>query len=233
MRAVLEWLSLAMGGSPALALVGAFLWGLLSILVSPCHLASIPLVVGFIDGQGHVTTRRAFVLALVFATGILLTIALVGVLTSLAGRMLGDLGAVGNYVVAVIFFAIGLYLLGVMDVPWLGGGAHPSLHRGGLLAALVIGLLFGLALGPCTFAFMAPMLGVVFKVATSNVVYAISLVLAYAVGHCFLIVLAGTFTGAVQNYLQWSERSRTTVVVRRICGVLVIVGGLYLLWTAA
>jgi cytochrome c-type biogenesis protein len=80
---------------------------------------------------------------------------------------------------------------------------------------------------------MAPMLGVVFKVAASNIPYAISLVLAYAVGHCFLIVVAGTFTGAVQNYLQWNERSRTTVIVRRICGVLVIAGGLYLLWTAA
>jgi cytochrome c-type biogenesis protein len=130
MRAVLEWLSLAMGGSPALALVGALLWGLLSILVSPCHLASIPLVVGLIDGLGQISTRRAFVLALIFATGILLTIAMVGVLTSLTGRMLGDLGAVGNYVVAVIFFAIGLYLLGVIDVPWLGEGRIPGCTEG-------------------------------------------------------------------------------------------------------
>lgn len=104
MRAVLKWLSLAMGSSPALALIWAFLWGLLSILVSPRHLATIPLLVAFIDGQGQIATRRASVLALVFAIGILLTIAEEGVLTSLAGRMLGDLGAMGNYVVAVIIF---------------------------------------------------------------------------------------------------------------------------------
>jgi len=232
MRALLEWLSAAMGGSPPLAVAGALLWGVLSILVSPCHLASIPLVVGFIDGQGQMTTRRAFTLALLFALGILFTIALVGIATGLAGRMLGDVGAAGNYLVAVIFFAIGLYLLGVIDIPWLGGGAHPTLRRGGLVAALTIGLLFGLALGPCTFAFMAPMLGVVFRVAASNLPYAVLLVLAYAVGHCLLIVLAGTFTGAVQGYLQWNERSGMTVAVRRVCGALVIVAGLYLLWTA-
>lgn len=79
---------------------------------------------------------------------------------------------------------------------------------------------------------MAPMLGVVFKVEASNIPYAISLVLAYAVADCFLILLAGTSMRAVQNYLQWSERSRTTVLVRRIRSVLVIAGGHYLLWTA-
>jgi len=32
-----------------LALVGAFLWGVASVLLSPCHLAGIPLVVGFLS----------------------------------------------------------------------------------------------------------------------------------------------------------------------------------------
>ncbi|MDZ7337012.1 MAG: cytochrome c biogenesis protein CcdA [candidate division KSB1 bacterium] len=233
MRAVLEWLSGAMAGSPALAIAGALLWGVLSILVSPCHLASIPLVVGFIGGQGQISTRRACVLATLFAVGILTTIALVGLITGLAGRLLGDVGPVGNYVVAVIFFIIGLYLVGVIELPWLSGGAHSHVRRGGTWAALAIGLVFGLALGPCTFAFMAPMLGLVFRVASSNLPYAVSLVLAYALGHCFLIVVAGTFSGAVQNYLQWNERSRAAVMVRRACGVLVIAGGLYLLWSAA
>jgi cytochrome c-type biogenesis protein len=49
------------------------------------------------------------------------------------------------------------------------------------------------------------------------------------VGHCSVIVLAGTFTEAVQRYLDWNERSRGTVIIKRICGVLVIAGGLYLL----
>lgn len=232
MRVLLEWLSGAMGASPAMAVVGALLWGLLSILVSPCHLASIPLVVGFIDGQGEITTRRAFVLATLFSLGILTTIALVGVVTGLAGRMLGDIGPIGNYVVAAVFFAVGLYLIGVIDLPWLGGGGQPSYRNRGAPAALFLGLLFGVALGPCTFAFMAPMLGVVFKVASHNLPYAGALVLAYAAGHCSLIVVAGTFAGLVQGYLNWNERSRLPLLVRRTCGGLVIVAGLYLLWTA-
>ena len=38
----------------------------------------------------------------------------------------------------------------------------------GLLAALILGLLFGIALGPCTFAYMAPVLGIVFQTAQTN-----------------------------------------------------------------
>ncbi len=203
-----------MAGSPPVAIVGALRWGVLSILLSPSHLARVPLVVGFIDGQGQISTRRAFVLALTLASGILTTIALVGLVTGAAGRLLGDAGGVGNYVVGFVFFAVGLHLMGVIEVPWIGDAADPHLRRTGASAAPVIGLLFGLALGPCTLAFMAPMLGVAFRVASSDLPYAVSLVLAYAVGHCFLIVLAGTSTGAVQNYVQWSERSQATLLVR-------------------
>lgn len=42
-------LSKAMDGTPALAIAGSFIWGILSILLSPCHLSSIPLIVGFVN----------------------------------------------------------------------------------------------------------------------------------------------------------------------------------------
>ena len=50
----------AVEGTPALALSAAVAWGILSIVLSPCHLASIPLIVGFISGQGRMSTARAF-----------------------------------------------------------------------------------------------------------------------------------------------------------------------------
>ncbi|MBP7529375.1 MAG: hypothetical protein KA801_15720, partial [Syntrophorhabdaceae bacterium] len=62
--------------------------------------------------------------------------------------------------------------------------------------------------------------------------YGIMLLLAYAVGHCFIIVLAGTFTETVQNYLNWNERSVGARIVKIVCGVLVIFGGVYLIYTA-
>jgi cytochrome c-type biogenesis protein len=225
-------LTRAVEGTPAIALAAAFVWGVLSILLSPCHLASIPLIVGFIDQQGRVSTKRAFFISTLFAAGILVTIGVIGAITAAAGRMLGDLGRYANYAVAVIFFAVGLVLLDVIPAPWSGPG-QIGMKRKGLLAALVLGLVFGIALGPCTFAYMAPILGVTFKLAATSLAYGIVLLLAYGVGHCSVIVLAGTSTELVQRYLKWNERSRGAVWTKRVCGVLVILGGLYLIYTAA
>ena len=231
MERLFESLTHAVEGSPLIALAAAFVWGILSILLSPCHLASIPLIVGFIDQQGQMTTRRALGISTLFAVGILITIALIGAITAAAGRMMGDIGRYGNYLVAMIFFLVGLVLLDVIPMPWSGPGPV-QIKRKGMLAAFILGLVFGIALGPCTFAYMAPILGVAFKVATTGAPYGAILLLVYGVGHCSVIVAAGTSTELVQRYLNWNEQSKGAVILKRICGVLVLLGGVYLLYTA-
>ena len=229
---LLTSLSQAVTGTPLIALGAAAGWGVLSIILSPCHLASVPLIVGFIDGQGQMSTRRAFIISNQFAVGILFSIALIGLLTALAGRMLGDLGPWGNWLVAGIFFLFGLHLWVLVPLPW-SGPAQVSTQRKGLVAALFLGVVFGVALGPCTFAFMGPVLGVAFSEATNNMIYASLLLLAYGLGHCAIIVFAGTFTEKVQRYLDWNERSKGTLWVKRVCGLLVIAGGIWLIYSAA
>jgi cytochrome c-type biogenesis protein len=229
-QSLFDWLFRALEASTGLAMFASFVWGLLSILLSPCHLSSVPLIVGYIDGQGRVETRRAFVLSLLFSSGVLITITSVGLFTGLIGRMLGDIGKFGNAAVTVIFVIVGLYLLDVIPMPFLGKGNQPVVRKKGAWGAFIIGLLFGLAVGPCTFAYMAPMLGVAFKTASTHLFFAIALVLLYAMGHCSVIVLAGTFTGVLQKYLNWNERSKGLVIVKKICGVLVIMAGLYLIF---
>ncbi len=226
-----ETLTHAVEGTPLIALAASFVWGILSIILSPCHLASVPLIVGFIDQQGQMTTRRAFGISTLFAVGILITIALIGVITAAAGRMMGDVGRYGNYFVALIFFVVGLVLLDVIPMPFSGPG-QVNMKRKGALAAFILGLVFGIALGPCTFAYMAPILGVAFKVATTSALYGAILLLVYGVGHCSVIVAAGTSTEMVQKYLNWNEQSKGAVILKKVCGVLVLLGGVYLLYTA-
>jgi cytochrome c-type biogenesis protein len=95
-----------------------------------------------------------------------------------------------------------------------------------------LGLVFGIALGPCTFAYIAPILGITFRLASANPAYGILLLLIYGVGHCSVIVFAGTFTQVIQQYLSWNEKSAGAIILKKICGVLVLLGGLYLLYTA-
>ncbi len=224
-------LTTAVDGTPAVALVAAFVWGILSIALSPCHLASIPLIVGFIADQREQNWRRAFLTASAFALGILLTIAGIGAVTAALGRLAGDVGGWGNYFVAGVFFVVGLYLLEVIPLSF-SAPARVNMQRKGLLAALVLGLVFGIALGPCTFAYMAPVLAVSFRVGSVAPLYAAGLLFAYGLGHCSLIVLAGTSTELLQRYLNWNEASRGLHLLKGVCGVLVLLGGLYLVYTA-
>lgn len=213
-----------------IAVLASFGWGVLSILLSPCHLSSIPLIVGYISSQGKISVARTFNISLIFAVGILITIAAIGIITASLGRLMGDVGTVGNYLVAGIFFLVGLYLLDIIKINFNSFGMRQTKTKG-LLAALILGLLFGIALGPCTFAYMAPVLGVVFQTAQTNYLLAVIFLLAFGIGHCSVIVGAGTLTGKVQKYLNWSEESKTILWIKRICGVLVILGGVYLIYT--
>jgi cytochrome c-type biogenesis protein len=79
---------------------------------------------------------------------------------------------------------------------------------------------------------MAPMLAVTFKLAKSAPLYGVSLLLAYGVGHCSVIVLAGTFTEVVQRFLNWNEQSKGVSILKTVCGVLVMLGGLWLIYSA-
>ena len=105
------------------------------------------------------------------------------------------------------------------------------MKKRGRIAAFILGLFFGVALGPCTFAYMAPILAVAFRLGAARTAYGILLLLTYGVGHCALIVLAGTFTGTVQRYLDWNESSRGALILKKICGLLVLLGGLWLIYT--
>lgn len=232
LESIFNFLSLILYENFWLALLGSFLWGVLSIVLSPCHLSSIPLIIGFIISKGKSSGRSAFSLSLVFSLGILLTIALIGIVTASLGRIMGDVGDYGNYAVALVFFVVGLYMLDVVSFNWSSISVNKA-KESGLLAALILGILLGIGLGPCTFAFLAPVLGIVFQTASESWFSAVMLITAFGMGHCGVIIAAGTASNVVQKYLDWSADSKALVWVKRICGVLIILAGFYFIFVIA
>jgi cytochrome c-type biogenesis protein len=76
------------------------------------------------------------------------------------------------------------------------------------------------------------MLGVTFSLGADRMLFGAALLLAYGIGHCAVIVLAGTFTEVIQKYLNWTERSQGALVLKKACGFLVILGGVWMIYTA-
>ena len=231
MQELFTQLNHAAEGSWLIALTASLVWGVLSILLSPCHLASIPLVVAYVNRGRTLQAQKAFWLSCLFSFGIFLSIVVIGLTTAGFGRMLGDIGPWGKYIVTAVFMLFGLVLLEVISLPWSGPNMAER-HQSRPWGALLLGLVFGAAVGPCTFAFMAPILAAAFKQAEANFLFSALLIVLYSIGHCGVIVLAGTMGARLQTFLNWNQKSHLTARLRKLTGVILILIGLYLLWTA-
>lgn len=212
-------------GGIALAAAGCFIWGVISVLFSPCHLASIPLIVGYVGGQERmVQPRQAGIYSVLFTTGLFITIALIGILCALLGRMLGDVGIYWQVLIGLVLIWVALGMLGVEKCA-MSGSLLYRLNLKGKLGAFVLGLAYGVLSGSCTFGFIAPILAIITvqeKIATG-----IILIVLFAVGHCLPIVIAGSSTAAVKKLLENSAWNGAGTWFRKGAGTLICLLGFY------
>ena len=228
-EALLTALSGLMTGPWWLVLAGAFLWGAASIVLSPCHLASIPLIAGYIIRNNDAGAKKNLLLTAVFSLGVFAVLAVIGLVTAGMGHIMGDLGRPLSVVLALLLAAVGLYIAGVLPLPDFGRGFSGSFFRSGYSGAFMLGLLFGAGLGPCAFAFMIPVLTVSFSLVNAAPFLAAMLLLAYILGHCVLICAAGVSAGAGSAFLSLNDSSGLIRIGRLICGLLVSAAGIYLI----
>ena len=219
----------AMWSSGALQWGGAFLWGVASVLLSPCGIAVVPLVVGYIENTDSPTRWEAFKVSCAFCLGIVLNLALVGFIMSGLGLLLGGYERFLTAIVAAVFILMGLHLMGLIHIRFLSLGRSDNTERRGLRGALVLGILSGLAIGPCSIAYVSPVLSLALALAPEGWLRPVGLVLAYALGYCTVLVLAGTFAQLASRWLQSERGDRVLKAVNVLCGIVLIAVGAYLL----
>ena len=214
-----------MTGSLIVAAVGCFLWGLVSVLFSPCHLASIPLIVGYVAGQGKIIHgREAARYAVAFTSGLFVTIATIGILCTLLGRMLGDIGPYWTILVGAVLLWVSLDMLGVARCS-ISGGLMGKLKVKGVGGALLLGLAYGVLSGSCTFGFIAPILAII--TIQEKILTGVALIVLFAIGHCLPIVVAGSSTALVQRWLENGAMRHGGTWFRKIAGAMIALLGIY------
>ncbi len=214
-----------MTSGTALAAAGCFLWGMISVLLSPCHLASIPLIVGYVGGQEKmVNPKQAGIYSVLFTLGLFLTIAIIGTICAMLGRMLGDVGNYWQILVGIILIWVALGMLGVEKCS-MSGSLLYRLNLKGMTGAFVLGLSYGILSGSCTFGFIAPILAII--TIQEKVITGIVLIILFAIGHCLPIAIAGSSTAAIKKLLENSSWNGASYWFRRIAGSAVCLLGLY------
>lgn len=220
-----QWIT----GGTGLAAAGCLLWGLISVLFSPCHLASIPLVIAYVAGQEKaVNPRQAGIYAVAFSTGLFTTIALIGIVCAFLGRMVGDVGNYWQVPVGGVLLWVALGMLGVQGCS-ISGSLLYRLNVKGVSGALLLGLAYGVLSGSCTFGFIAPILAIV--TVQAKVATGIAMILLFAAGHCLPIVVAGSSTAAVRKLLENSAWHIAGGWFRKGAGVVIASLGLYFIVT--
>ena len=211
---------------PLIAFGAVFLAGVVSS-ASPCVLATIPLVVGFVGGYSDGDRWKAFRYSLAFILGLSLTFTAFGAAAGLLGTMFGTLGGPWYLIAGAIALVMGGQMMGLYEIRLpISRDFKPK--KGGLVGVFLLGLFFGVVSSPCA----TPVLVVLLTLVASKgqVLYGIALLFCYAIGHCLLMLFAGTFTGFVEGFVKARGVMNFSLWTKRISGTVVALVGGWFIW---
>jgi cytochrome c-type biogenesis protein len=197
--------------------------GLLTSL-TPCMLSMLPITIGYMGGYETKTRLQAAVQSTWFALGLATTLAVLGLLAGVLGRIYGQIGFGLPIVVSLIAILMGLNLLEALPLrlPATGGTEWISNELPTGVKAYLIGLTFGVVASPCSTPVLATLLAWISS--TKDPILGSVMLLAYTVGYVAPLVLAGTFTASVKKLL---ELRRWSGWITPASGVLLIGFGLF------
>lgn len=226
MDALLAQLSALIGESVWLAPLLALFAGVLTSF-TPCALSGIPLVIGYVGGIGQKDTNKAFLLSVTFAAGSAVTFTTLGVIASLAGKLMSAGAGWWYIVLGILMVLMALQTWGIFEI-------IPSSYlvskntKKGHIGAFIAGILAGVFSSPCSTPVLIALLAIV--AGKGNIVWGILLLLLYSIGHGVLAIVAGTSIGLVQKLTQSKRYARLSTVLKIGMGAIVLAIGLYMFY---
>lgn len=220
---ITEWLQ----ASGVVALPASFLWGMVSVLLSPCHLASIPLLIAYVAGQRIIPPPRlAARFAVLFALGLFITIMTIGLVCALVGQMLGDIGSWWQGAVGLLLLWVAWTLFRPPQCSTTGN-VLARFQIQGASGAFILGLAYGFLSGVCTFGFIAPILGLI--TLQKEMVYGVAMLVLFSLGHCLPLVICGVFSARTMELLHSHAGQKVVAIMRKLAAVVIGVLGVYFL----
>ena len=218
MHNLLENVQTIIQNNHSLAFLGVFAGGLISA-ASPCVLAAIPLIIGYVGGYSGGDKKKAAIYSLVFILGLSITFTVLGAAASAMGQFLSFTGQWLYVGLAAIAVVMGLQLIGLIVIP-LPFQKTRQVKSRGLWGAFLLGLLTGTVSSPCA----TPVLAVILAYVSTqgDVLYGGSLLFVYAVGHCALIFIAGLSIGLTESMVSSKGIKNFSLYSKRFSGAILV-----------
>ncbi|WP_324282376.1 cytochrome c biogenesis protein CcdA [Cyanobacterium aponinum UTEX 3221] len=200
-----------------------FVTGLITSL-TPCMLSMLPLTIAYIGGYESKGRLSSFLQSAYFALGLATTLALLGVFAALLGRVYGQIGTGLPIFVSAIAILMGLNLLEIVPLKFPNWDASNWVKDNfpNSLKSYLLGLTFGLIASPCSTPVLITLLA--FVASSENIFLSSLLLVSYAIGYVFPLILAGTFTGTLKSLLNLRV---ITQWINPISGAILLIFGIY------
>ncbi len=208
--------------APILALLAGVLTSF-----TPCSLTNVPLVIGYVGSTEEQSTRRAFALSVTFVLGNALTFTILGVLATLAGRMLGAMASWWYIALGILMVLMALQTWGVITL--IPSGALSTLPKStGYVGAFAAGVLGGVFSTPCATPVLVALMAVV--AGGGNLAWGVLLFLLYSIGHGALAILAGTSVGFAKKLSASESYESASRWIKGVLGLGILLIGFYMLY---
>lgn len=210
----------------SLGYVTAFLAGVV-VSFSPCVYPLVPITLGFIGVRAGSSAIKGLIFSLIYVLGLAVTYSILGLIASFTGSLFGSIAMhpVSFLVVGNACIIAGLSFLDVININFTGLSLKGKVSaKSGIFSVFLMGLVSGLAVGPCT----APALGaiLVYVASKQNIFYGASLLFVFAYGVGFLLILTGTFSAF---FLSLPKSGAWLARIKKFSGFVLIVIGEYFL----
>lgn len=205
----------------------SFLGGLLAS-VSPCSLAILPIIIGYVGGYSKESPIKIFLQMVFFVFGTSLVFATIGILCAITGKVFVSFAP--SYFILLLsslLMVMGLNILGVLDfnIPVLVKEIPQSTGHNVILYPILIGAVFALAGTPCSTPILAGIMA--FASMSTNILYAVLMLFMFSLGQGLILIIAGVFTSSLKGLKNFAHISEMLI---KFSGVLLILSSLYIFY---
>ena len=208
-----------------LMFLASFVGGILAS-ISPCSLAMLPLIIGYVGGYSKETPARTLIQLCCFILGTAIIFTLIGIICAITGNVFAS--AFGPYftlLIASLLLVIGLKLLNILDfdLPIIIKAMPQNTTSSLVVYPILLGMTFALAGTPCSTPILAGIMA--FAAIGKNLFAAIIMLFLFALGQGVILIITGLFTSGIKNLKKLSD---FTGKIMQMSGVLFILVAIYM-----
>ena len=206
----------------------SFLGGVVAS-ISPCSLAMIPLIVGYIGGYSNErSSGKTFLRMLFFVFGTSVVFSVIGIICALTGKVFVSFaGGYFGLVLASLVLVMGLKLVGILDfdLPVMIKEMPRNNGTNTFLYPLILGAVFALAGTPCSTPILAAIMA--FASLSASLAQSVIMLFLFALGQGLILIFAGVLTSKLKN---WKGFYKFSDMLLKVSGVLLILAALYIFY---